>query len=50
MTYGVVRAFQVIVNALLCSPEKAGVGGFNSVPGHHHSKGHNKDPIGGPSA
>jgi hypothetical protein len=19
--------------------EKAGVGGFNSVPGHHHSKG-----------
>src|SRR5437016_8998720 len=27
MTYGVVRAFQVIVNTLLCSPEKAGVGG-----------------------
>jgi hypothetical protein len=27
MTYGVVRAIQVIVNTLLCSPEKAGVGG-----------------------
>jgi hypothetical protein len=27
MTYGVVRAFQVIVNTLLCSPEKAGGGG-----------------------
>jgi len=27
MTYGVVRAFQVIVNTFLCSPEKAGVGG-----------------------
>ena len=27
MTYGVVRAFQVIVNTLLCSPEKADVGG-----------------------
>ncbi len=26
MTYGVVRAFQVIVNTLLCT-EKAGVGG-----------------------
>jgi hypothetical protein len=27
MTYGVVRAFQVIVNTLQLSPEKAGVGG-----------------------
>ena len=27
MTYGVVRAFQVIVNTLESSPEKAGVGG-----------------------
>lgn len=27
MTYGVVRAFQVIENTFLCSPEKAGVGG-----------------------
>jgi hypothetical protein len=27
MTYGVVRAFQVIVNILESSPEKAGVGG-----------------------
>ena len=26
MTYGVVRAFQVIVNAFSCSSEKAGVG------------------------
>jgi hypothetical protein len=27
MTYGVVRAFQVIVNTFQRSPEKAGVGG-----------------------
>jgi len=30
MTYGVVRTFQVIVNTLESSPEKAGVGG--SIP------------------
>ena len=38
MTYGVVRAFQVIVNTLLCSPEKAGVGG--STPSLHHISKH----------
>jgi hypothetical protein len=30
MTYGVVRAFQVIVNTLSCSPEKAALSSADS--------------------
>ena len=38
MTYGVVRTFQVIVNTLLCSEKRAGVGGSTPSLATHISK------------